>query len=48
MVQIHNKKKKKKGNKMYIRLNKKLRVQFPPTPKTNWYFDLIIKSYHQE
>ena len=47
MVQIHNKKKKKK-NKMYIRLNKRLRVQFSLTQKTNWCFDLIIKSYHQE
>ena len=23
-------------------------VQSPPTPKINWYFGLIIKSYYQE
>ena len=25
-----------------------LKFQFPPTPKTDWYLGLIIKSYHQE
>ena len=34
----------------YIILKKKklIGVQFPPTPKTDWYLGIMIKSYHQE
>ena len=30
-----------------IWLNKRSEVQSPPTPKTDWYLDLIIKNYYQ-
>ena len=28
-------------------LNKIFEIQFSSTPKTNWYFGLMIKSYHE-